>query len=209
MKAAQAAWKRLPPASGRRGPGPRASLPGRVRSLLPRSSARPGGEPPALTARRYRLVADPRQAGRRADEVAREWLARGPGDGALAGGRAPPDHGRRPARARPAPAGARASHRRAARPSSSSCAPSSCAGTSAPRPWARRAILYEDDALIAVDKPPRAGHGAVRRPAPAFSRRSRRGAPSIPRRWRRGRRRRALSASINVSTRTRRASCSS
>jgi len=46
-----------------------------VRSLLPRSPTCPGGEPPPLTAQRLRLTADARHAGRRADEVAREWLA--------------------------------------------------------------------------------------------------------------------------------------
>jgi hypothetical protein len=74
VKAAQAAWRRLPPLPGDAGRGLGAALPRGLRPLLPRSSVRPRREPLALTARRYRLVAGAPQAGRRADEVARDWL---------------------------------------------------------------------------------------------------------------------------------------
>jgi len=124
-----------------------------VRSLLPRSSARPGGEPPALTARRYRLVADARQAGRRADEVAREWLAdvlgTEPSKAAvrrliMAGGLRV---GGRPLRAPGRLIDGGTALELIVRPE----LVRRDAGPSSP---GEARVLYEDDALIVVDKPP-------------------------------------------------------
>ena len=125
-----------------------------MRSLLPRSSAHPGGEPHALTARRYRLVADSRQAGRRADEVAREWLAEvlgtEPSKAAvrrliMAGGlRVRGLALRTPARLIDGGAALELIVR-----------PGLVKRDDEPSSLEAARILHEDDAVIAVDKPPR------------------------------------------------------
>jgi 23S rRNA pseudouridine1911/1915/1917 synthase len=123
-----------------------------LRSLLPRS-ARPGGEPPALTARRYRLVADPRLDGRRADDVAREWLARILGtEPSRAAVRRLIMAGGLRVRGRPLRAPGRLIDGGAAL--ELIVRPELVRRDLGPSSLDEAHILFEDDALIAVDKPP-------------------------------------------------------
>ena len=85
--------------------GPRAIASSAIVRPPRRRAARADGA--ALPARRRFAPGRPPRGRGRAGVA-----GRGPGDGTLQGRRAPPDHGRRPARPRPAPARARAPHRR-------------------------------------------------------------------------------------------------
>ena len=124
-----------------------------MRSLLPRSSARPGGEPPALTARRYRLVADARLANRRADDVAREWLAQVLGtEPSRAAVRRLIMAGGLRVRGRPLRAPGHLIEGGAAL--DLLVRPELVRRDAGPSSLGEARVLYEDDALIAVDKPP-------------------------------------------------------
>ena len=125
-----------------------------MRSLLPRSSAGSGGEPPALTARRLRLRADARQAGRRADDVAREWLTEVlgsvPSKGAV---RRLIMAGALRVRGQPLRAPGRLIESGA--PLDLLVRPELLRRDEEPSSLDAARILHEDEALIAVDKPPR------------------------------------------------------
>jgi 23S rRNA pseudouridine1911/1915/1917 synthase len=125
-----------------------------VRSLLPRSSARADGEPPALTGRRLRLVADARHAGRRTDEVAREWLTevlgRVPTKGAV---RRLIMAGALRVRGQPLRAPGRLIESGA--PLDLIVRPELLSRDEEPSSMEAARILHEDEAVIAVDKPPR------------------------------------------------------
>jgi 23S rRNA pseudouridine1911/1915/1917 synthase len=125
-----------------------------VRSLLPRSSAGADGEPPALTGRRLRLIADARHAGRRADDVAREWLTevlgRVPTKGAvrrliMAGA----------LRVRGQPLRAPGRLLESGAPLDLILRPELLSRDEEPSSLDAARILHEDAAVIAVDKPPR------------------------------------------------------
>ena len=125
-----------------------------MRSLLPRSSAGADGEPPALTGRRLRLVADARHAGRRTDEVAREWvtevLGRVPSKAAV---RRLIMAGALRVRGRPLRAPGRLVESGA--PLELTVRPELLHRDEEPSSLDASRILHEDAALIAVDKPPR------------------------------------------------------
>jgi RluA family pseudouridine synthase len=125
-----------------------------VRSLLPRSSGGAVGEPPALTARRLRRIADSRQAGRRADDVARDWLAE-------VLGRAPSRAAVRrlimagALRVRGQPLRAPGRLIEAGATLDLVVRPDLLRRDDGPSSLDEARVLYEDDALIVVDKPPR------------------------------------------------------
>jgi 23S rRNA-/tRNA-specific pseudouridylate synthase len=124
-----------------------------VRSLLPRSSGG-GGEPPALTGRPLRLLADARHAGRRADDVAREWLTEVlgsvPSKGAV---RRLIMAGALRVRGQPLRAPGRLIQRGALL--DLRVRPELLLRDEEPSSLDAARILHEDDAVIAVDKPPR------------------------------------------------------
>jgi RluA family pseudouridine synthase len=126
-----------------------------VRSILPRSPARPGREPHALklTARRYRRLAEGRLAGRRADDVAREWLAEVLGtEPSRAAVRRLIMAGGLRVRGQPLRAPGRLIDGGAAL--ELIVRPELVRRDDGPSSLDEARVLYEDEALIAVDKPP-------------------------------------------------------